>query len=388
MRDLIRVLYYPDMVANLSTLKKAILFFDEIHFMDRPSFMFGPFRAGDQFGTIGCASPLRQVEASFRDEGVPLFVHSPGGGPVVGEFYEQVKADINDPLFLARFQDGLRKSELFRDLQIAHGNYGELGTHEDLAKKIISIDLPAALKDYKEAMNLIEDSSVRAFDLSRPIGCAKQLISKAVTCSAKVNFALGVGTEQGFVPLADAAPYGDLLGAKYVRAMKALDSAKRNVQITDLTFAIFDELAMSERLEEMTIKEVVTYRKASEAAREEFLEQLASIHAKQAGIGNDGNYSGEIKRIITTEIVPAAHNFKNKLRAIHESLYGTLAKGILGAAGSSAGLSFFGGVSWQTLVGLAGLAGTYIAKAGIDALVAERAAKRECCISYILSLDK
>lgn len=55
MRDKVNVLYYPDMIADQATLKKAILFFDEIHFMDRPSFTF---EGG--LGTIGMSSPLCQ----------------------------------------------------------------------------------------------------------------------------------------------------------------------------------------------------------------------------------------------------------------------------------------------------------------------------------------
>jgi hypothetical protein len=51
-------------------------------------------------------------------------------------------------------------------------------------------------------------------------------------------------------------------------------------------------------------------------------------------------------------------------------------------------MQFFGDLSWPKLVPLAGAAAAYVAKASIDAMLAERAAKRECSISYILSLDK
>jgi hypothetical protein len=99
MRDKINVFYYPNMLASPSTLKKAILFFDEIHFMDQPSFTFG------HFGTIGTASPLRRHEDSFRKAGVPLFVHTAPGGPVHDELLEQISADVNDLLFLSAFQE-------------------------------------------------------------------------------------------------------------------------------------------------------------------------------------------------------------------------------------------------------------------------------------------
>ena len=381
MRDKINVFYYPEMVADHATLKKAILLFDEIHFMDRPSFTFG------NFGTIGMASPLWQFEASFTSEGVRLFVHGAPGGPVARDLYETVSGDANDPLFLSRFQEGLRSSQTFRDLQIAHGDYGASGTHEDVGQKVTSVDLEAAIGGHKSAMALFADESVRHFDLATPTGCAKQLITGAVVCSTKINFALSVSSKNGFVPLADAAPYAGLLGAKYARAMKNLP-AKTPVQVTDLSFAIFDELVPLEQLARLTFEEVIRYRRASEAAREEFLERLSVIQIKQASIGAEGNYAGAIRQMIKTEIIPSARTFKSKLQTIHESLYGALAKGTIIAAGGSAAINFFGDLSWERLLALAGPVGAYVGKAAIDAFLAQRAARRECSISYILSLNE
>ena len=49
--------------------------------------------------------------------------------------------------------------------------------------------------------------------------------------------------------MADAKPYGDLLGAKYARAISKLEPAKNKIEMTDLIFAIFDELIPPERLQ-------------------------------------------------------------------------------------------------------------------------------------------
>jgi hypothetical protein len=55
MRDTkIKAFYYPDMWTAEATLKKAILPFDELHFMERPSFSFPK----SQSGLIGAASPF------------------------------------------------------------------------------------------------------------------------------------------------------------------------------------------------------------------------------------------------------------------------------------------------------------------------------------------
>ncbi len=94
MREKVNVFYYPRMVADQATLKKAILLFDELHFIDRPSFTFR------KFGTIATASPLRAHEESFRKEGVQLYVHSPRDGPVQGQFLHEVTSDVNDIEFL------------------------------------------------------------------------------------------------------------------------------------------------------------------------------------------------------------------------------------------------------------------------------------------------
>ena len=151
MRDKVNVFYYPSMVADSATLKKAILLFDELHFIDRPSFMFG------NFGTIATASPLRQVEKSFRDNGVPLYVHTPNDGPVSGEFLEQVRADIDDFEFLRTFQKGLEESLIFRGHQISPGNYGEVGNHEAVARAIVGVDFDTDFSKYSTLMELLYD---------------------------------------------------------------------------------------------------------------------------------------------------------------------------------------------------------------------------------------
>ena len=168
-REKINALYYPDMYVDQTTLKKAILLFDEIHFMDRPSFTFK-----NNFGTIGASSPLRQYEQSFRDAGVPLFVHGVQGGRVSGDFFEQVEADISDSLFLIRFQDGLRSSPTFRGFHVPPGNYGAAGDENDVLHKITNVDISSIVTGKAEELFL--DEKIKPYELSTLDGCIKQLI--------------------------------------------------------------------------------------------------------------------------------------------------------------------------------------------------------------------
>ena len=383
MRDKVNVFYYPTMVADSATLKRSILLFDELHFIDQPSFTFG------HFGTIATASPLRAYEKSFRDHGVPLYVHAPNDGPVTGSFLEQVTNDVNDFEFLKRFQKGLRESAVFREQQVSPGNYGEVGNQDDVVGALTAVNIDADLQQYPAPMALFLDKEVHPFKFRNESERAKALVTHALTCSAMMNFALNVSQHEGLTPLADAIPYQTLLGAKYKRAAATLINTDAKIPVTDLSFAIFDELVPAERLDALSFKDIVNYRKESEKAREAFLEYLAALQAKQGSIDKNGDYSGAIKKLIVTEIIPAATKFKNQIDEVYSKLFGSLATGTLvSLGGGSAALQILGDLSWPNLLHLAGLAGAAIGKAAIEAKQSVRGAHRDCAISYVLKLDK
>lgn len=319
----------------------------------------------------------------------PMYVHGIVGGRLRGDLLEQILSDIDDLEFLLRFQSGIKSSNTFKSIQVPKGNYGESGNADDVANKLGNVDIAVVFENYKSAKELFYDDKVKPFDLSTPLGSAKQLISTAALCAANLNFALAEGAKNDFIPLADAAPYGELLGAKYRRAVSKTHLAKNPLQITDLSFAIFDQVVSTESIDGMSIKEVVAHRKSSQKAREEFLELLSLIRDKQANIDVGSDYAGEINKIIKSEILPAAHDFRVRLEAIDDSFKGALAKGTIGFFGSSGALmSIFADLSWTRLIGLAGGAAAYVGNAAIDTFLEKRAIKRECSISYLLSLDK
>jgi hypothetical protein len=385
MRDKLRALYYPDFWVEAPTLKKSILLFDEIHFMDRPSFMFG-----GSFGSVGAASPLRQYEKGFRDGGVPLYVHGAIDGPVEGELLTKVEADLGDLNFMTRFQEGLRVSPHFRNLHIQPGDYGQGETHETLFQKLAVIDLQQS----RQALEVFNDPLVRHMDHTTPEGRLKILASDAALCSAKMSVALDVGARQAFAPLADASPYTSLLSVKYSRAVATSSLVGGQILATDLSLAIFDELVPAESLEKLTFGEAIRYRKESDNAREAFLEHLLLLQTKLGQVSGDGDYAASISNIITTEVRPAAQEFRNKLDTIYEKLFGKIAGAAVAAAGSavtwagsSAAVQVFGDITWQKLLSLAIAAGVFVAPKAVDALVEVRAVSRECALSYLLDLE-
>lgn len=387
MRETIRVLYYPDMLADDLTMKKSVLFFDEIHFMDRPSFTF---EGG--LGTIGTESPLRQFAPLFKRDGVPLYVHEVPGGPLDGDFLEQVSADVNDPVFLERFKSGLRSSFAFQLDIVQRGDYPDIDTNEILkaeaiVERFVSIDLSNVTQSHASPMALLTDASVRPYGFSNDLSTLKTFLFYAATCSAKMNFGLDKASKEGFVPLADASPYGSLLGTKYARALNRIDAAGHHIPVTDLSFAIFDRLVPEDVLRSMKMEEVIRYRRESEGPRGEFLEYLGTLQQKAGQMDVHANYGEVIDGFIKKEVIPAAKSFSNKLMAIGDSFKGTLAKGVVTASGTAGGVQVFGDISLTTILALTTLTSAYVCNALIDAYVAKRATTRDCVLSYLLSLD-
>lgn len=152
--------------------------------------------------------------------------------------------------------------------------------------------------------------------------------------------------------------------------------------MTDLSFAIFDELVESERLQRMSINDVIAYRKESETAREAFLEYLSTLQAKH-GVASD-DYAGDISRLIKTEIIPAARNFRNRIAVIDGTLYKSIfVQGAVAILGDSA-LRIFPHLSWLHIVRLSG---AFAATVLGDQYISAKDARRECAVSYVLSLD-
>jgi hypothetical protein len=326
--------------------------------------------------------PFGHTKLRLERTGFHSMYIRPRGGPVHGDLLESVTADITDRNFLSRFQEGLRTSDRFLDFHIPNGKYAGGETQDSIARKVTSIDLVK----YPTPLDVYENPELMPFEFSTEEHVLKGLVTCAIHCSAKMNFALSISTEYGFSPLADAAPFNELLSTKHRRALSAIsETTTLAVPATDLSLAILDELVPPERLFGLKLGEVVKYRRQSEHAREAFLEHLGVLQSRLSAVPADGDYGKEIKKLIDTEIRPAATEFHNQMTAIYEKLFGSIAKGII-AGTSVAAAHFLGDLSWPLLLEMAGGAGVFLAHKAIDAALESRRVHRECAISYLLDV--
>ncbi|OGT09851.1 MAG: hypothetical protein A2X77_04585 [Gammaproteobacteria bacterium GWE2_42_36] len=111
------------------------------------------------------------------------------------------------------------------------------------------------------------------------------------------------------------------------------------------------------------------------------------LQTKQGSIGIDSNYVDTIEKAIKAEIIPAAKNFKKKLQTIDERFVGSLAKSALTWLSGGSIISVFSDLSWEKIIALSSPVSACVLKNWIDNFLSTRAIRRECSISYILSLD-
>jgi hypothetical protein len=117
------------------------------------------------------------------------------------------------------------------------------------------------------------------------------------------------------------------------------------------------------------------------------LEQLVSLHVWATKIPNDGDYTRSIQKIIDGEIRPAARQFRNRLEAIHDNLFGQVTKSAFLWLGGSGAVQLLGNLSRETVTGaVVAVAATTLAHVQ-TARREERVARRECAISYVLDLE-
>ena len=113
-----KLLYAGKDIAPFDTFKRMLLVADDIGFLDKPSVKLG------MGGTVGANSPARQ----FRNEPeapVKISVFTPPQGHESTLYYDAIRDDLANPVFVQIFLDGLRYSDAFAEKFLASsGRYG------------------------------------------------------------------------------------------------------------------------------------------------------------------------------------------------------------------------------------------------------------------------
>jgi hypothetical protein len=168
-----------------------------------------------------------------------------------------------------------------------------------------------------------------------------------------VNTALMISDLQGFIPFTDSQLHHDLLLAKYRRV-------RANTEARQATREPFERLR-------------------------NYIAELTSAIESEVW---DDKFEKEVNKIVHQKIVPEVQKAKHTTMEIYEKLFGKLAKKAIVALAPTMGASVFAGLLWPAMltIGSAAVLGTALPDL-IDAYVEERKSRRNA-LTYLLEIAK
>lgn len=149
--------------------------------------------------------------------------------------------------------------------------------------------------------------------------------------SLYLNQALIVSEEENLIPFTDSAIHHQLLLGKYERAVanpekpvqkilterSPIDSQKFNL----LALNILNILIPPEELEMRSLEDILRYREECSESLHRFQTYLFALHSRIEGEPWSDKFHKEIIKIIDGEVVPKGQNLQEEMKGIYEKLF-------------------------------------------------------------------
>ncbi|MCB0272649.1 MAG: hypothetical protein KDD46_06525 [Bdellovibrionales bacterium] len=379
---------HPDPI----TLRKALLLYDEVHFLDRPS-----FNIGGTIGTVGEAHPFRHIhdEELNKIDPVKFVFHKPIGGPLKGALEKTVKSDLQNRSFIQAFTQRLKDDPWFADLFVQReSDYPSVRSNkvykgQEILDRFNLYDWSKVEIDI-EKLDEQNDKGPLFFDIDSNEGIEFTMTFLACEASYNLNVSLLATIELNAVPFTDVTPYSDLLRAKYEIVPKEQQiSASSQVKIDNIAHSILDEILVDESLGARSILDIAKYRRENEESLAKFRSYLAKVQHSIQSEPWTPQFESEVRKLLDLEVLPMASRVKEDLHRSWEDLFGSLAKRVGSRAWESLVLLILKGISLDKLVtiGAMGAIAEWATPPVVDFITSRRRIKRTNGLAYILPLS-
>jgi hypothetical protein len=419
----LRCLYYPySRAISITTLKKAILLFDEIAFLDSQPW----FVRRELFQDAGKPTdPGLDDEYEFLEREGLIKIVNPES--LIAKFDELLTAavinDIRDeeicklgvnhsvsvwnvlreripPSFFDAFYPGAGTFSEAISLQAIVNAGGSienvLTEHRDFAEfrwKNRSVDelWPAFLNRYRWVVGGNPHIELPSYQI--PFLQASSL---------RLNETLLVAARDQFIPFTDSGVHDRMLRLKVERSIHSLIEdpelrEKLEVRISselpyeNLIVAVLDRLIPEEELERRTVKELMEYRRANGEKLEQMRLAVSSLAAELKEISPNSSYLSSVKKLVESKVIPEITRAREEMVKTYECAFGKLFLQSAQVTVPVLAATLFGGLSGWEVFGACALAeSTFLATKGaepfLDLWRANRVAGRSS-YSYLTGLS-
>jgi hypothetical protein len=213
--------------------------------------------------------------------------------------------------------------------------------------------------------------------------------------SLAVNTALILADNEGLVPFTDSRLHHEMLVAKFQRISSLL--ASKDVilsgvrrlhpeKLRRLAFTLLDVMVPEELISKMSIADCLKYKDAGIEAFQRLKSFIGELASQIESEPMTDEFEKEIQKLIHQKVLPEAQKAKDKGIDIYEKLFGKLGKKVAAALTPTLGASIFAGLTTPVMLAVASAAALgAILPDLVDALVEERAMHRNV-LSYLLEL--
>jgi len=397
-----KCLYYPySRCVDEASLKKALLLFDELVFLDsQPQFArnamireedkFNADKVEEQYLELSESRAVKILNPQSITEQFDLFVTTNVMNDIRDDEY--CKTAINysadvwsilyerlPPSFIEAFYPGAGRFSEAISLQNIIKSKGDRNNLPSWIKEFAIFRFPN--KNNKQIWKIFQNDYKYVIGGNPFIRLDAYEIPFLQASSLRINEALLVCSLNGYIPFTDSLIHSNLLNLKLRNTIsrikadkpfrkKVLPDIEYEIPKEQLALKIIDELISSESLNKLTFSELLNYKSENIKLLERFRNKVAELSASIENVGYDDNYYRNLQRIVDKEVKPDVTEIRDELVKSYEKSFGKIIVNSVTAIIPTLSVSVIGGFSFTGILAACALAEVgYLSTSGKDHLL-------------------
>lgn len=397
-----KCLYYPySRCVDEANLKKALLLFDELVFLDsQPQFARNALmREEEKFnadkieenylklsesGAVSILNPQSLVKQH------DLLLTSNVTYDIRDDEYCKTaidySADVWDilyerlpPSFIETFYPGAGTFSEAISLQNIIKSKGDTNKLPDWIKQFATFRFPSS--NDSQAWEVFKNRYRYVIGGNPHIRLEAYEIPFLQASSLRINEALLICAANGYTPFTDSKIHNNLLNLKLNSTISKIKSDKSfkkkvlpdieyEIPKEQLSMKIVDELIPTDNLNRMTFSELLTYKSDNIKLLERFRYKVSELATNIESVGYDDKYYRNLQRLVDKEVKPEVAEIKHELAKSYEKSFGKIIVNSIVTIIPTLSVSVIGGLSFTgILAACAASEAAYLSTSGKDDLL-------------------
>ena len=383
-----KCLYYPySRCVDETSLKKALLLFDELVFLDsqpqfarnaimREEMKFNIDHIEETYLWLSKNGTVKIFNPQSITKQYDLLITTNVTNDIRDDEYCKTAIDYSadvwsilyerlPPSFIEAFYPGAGTFSEAISLQNIIKSKGDRNSLPDWIRNFATFRFPN--EDNKQVWNIFQEHYKYVIGGNPFILLESYKIPFLQASSLRINEALLVCSLQGYIPFTDSLVHSNLLNLKLRNIIsriktdksfkkKVLPDIEYEIPKEQLALKIIDELIPSENLNRLTFSELITYKSENIKLLERFRNKVAELSTNIENIGYDDNYYRGLQRLVDKEVKPEITEIKDELVKSYEKNFGKIIVSSIVAIIPTLSVSIIGGLSFPSILAACALA--------------------------------